>query len=805
MATQTEAQKQQVRQLREERLKTQEELKNKRKSLGFEQFAESAPIEESTQTSEAATTVSTPTTTETTLSGETVNVGEGDQVVQRKGGIRELRKADGTVVQLQYATKDVEEATPSIIQTQEEIEKQEERLTTDISSVQRQITLQREQMELEAEKAKEVEEATTGALTASLAESRLGATTSAAGQAAEAGLTAIQRQSATFSNQLKQNSITLTQKERELERAIEDFDDEKQEALTEEIAAIQAENQEIQAQLEDTQSEQQNQLLSVIDSLGSSIGLLPPEQVGAQFESVGLPSSFGQAFALGQKQVLEAEEAVRKSDSAANQVKLQQAQADLIKTQQEIQSFGQQKATTQMQNFGYYQQLRQANPEVAEEFAKMTGITKESDVLGDQLKQAQINYQNARTEEQKIAAEKSLYELQELKGLETGGINIVNKIAQIPTDTKMTADQIYTTYSLPRLGSQDNKGQCGAFVNDVLNSTGKYGDTYQSKYRNVNNFNPLNPTAGSVFVANIGNQQQGHTGFVESVDYENQTATLVDMNRYGKEGFNRRTVSFNDLVEKEGIVGYENVATTQKNSNPKSGRFTEIVNSFVEEGLPEEDAHDLAIKQIAEEQKDMSEAESKSFTAYNTVVAENKIYSEILSTADPEAIADGINVLTRKLKDPESQISAEIVNRNISDPNTRRAILSELRWINSVLRKESGAAIAFTEYIDKGNGWFPRAGDDAKTLEDKAEARKREEQNLFNTMGAKGQKLVQDADTTQLRTITNNDEKIKIKNMINDYIQATDENGNYLYTLKDIEDTLLSQGINPKQFINSER
>jgi len=368
MATQTESQKQQVRQLREERIKNEEALKNKRNPLGFEKFAQAAPTIE-------APTTPTPRRTETTLTGEIVNVGEGDEVIQRKGGIRELRRADGTTIQLEFAPKDIEPETPSIVETQEDIEKQRERLITDIGAVEEQITLSREQIEREREEAQEIQEATTGALTASLAESRLGATTSAAGQAAEAGVRAIERQAATFSNQLQQNAITLQQKERELERAVEDFDEEAADQLVAEIAAIQEENQAIQSQLEDTQTEQQAQLFNVIDSLGSSVGLLPPEQVGAQFSAVGLPSSFGEAFAIRQSQVLQAEQDLQRADTEANRVKLQQAQANLVRTQQEIQSFGQQKATTAQQNFGFFQQLQQTDPQAADQFARLTGIS----------------------------------------------------------------------------------------------------------------------------------------------------------------------------------------------------------------------------------------------------------------------------------------------------------------------------------------------------------------------------------------------------------------------------------------------
>lgn len=86
-------------------------------------------------------------------------------------------------------------------------------------------------------------------------------------------------------------------------------------------------------------------------------------------------------------------------------------------------------------------------------------------------------------------------------------------------------------------------------------------------------------------------------------------------------------------------------------------------------------------------------------------------------------------------------MTAELVNRNVKDPNIRRSILAEMRWINAVLRKESGAAISAEEYSSMGTQYFPRAGDDEASIQDKLNGRSIKERGLKGTMGPAGLRL----------------------------------------------------------------
>jgi len=430
-------------------------------------------------------------------------------------------------------------------------------------------------------------------------------------------------------------------------------------------------------------------------------------------------------------------------------------------------------------------------------------LSQEMGFAAEELSPLEKRIKELEAEEQTIENQKALQELKEQQALAGEGVDIINTTAQIPDDKTMTAEDIYSTYKLPRLGKQDMKGECGAFVNDVLGMASRYGDTYASKFKNVNNFNPLAPTAGAVFVSTLGNEKNGHTGFVESVNYEDGTVTLVDMNRYGKRKFDRRTVNISDLVTKEGITGYENVANTVKTANPKEGDFTKIVNENIESGMTEEEARKLALEQFSEEQKDMTEAEMKSFTGYASAVEENKIYNEAIENVDMDGFTNSINVLTTTITNPETPITGELINTYFASDDAKRAISAEIRWLLPVLRKESGAAISVGEYKTKGAAFFARKGDTPQVLADKARARQREENVMYETMGAKGKKLTKDSNVTNLIKITEPVELQKLKDRAQGYIEMTDGDGNYLYTKQDIIDTFVSEGIDP-YFINAD-
>lgn len=163
----------------------------------------------------------------------------------------------------------------------------------------------------------------------------------------------------------------------------------------------------------------------------------------------------------------------------------------------------------------------------------------------------------------------------------------------------------------------------------------------------------------------------------------------------------------------------------------------------LDQGLTGEDAEKFAKKRIEESYGSMTDSQGKAYDAYNKVSTENKHYTEIMDRVDPVEFASNINVITKKIK--EEGLTEELINRNISDPNIRLALMSEMRWIEAKLRKESGAAISASEYSTAGTMYFPRAGDDAETLEIKAQRRAAIEDGLEGQMGPVGQRLVYEA------------------------------------------------------------
>lgn len=136
-----------------------------------------------------------------------------------------------------------------------------------------------------------------------------------------------------------------------------------------------------------------------------------------------------------------------------------------------------------------------------------------------------------------------------------------------------------------------------------------------------------------------------------------------------------------------------------------------------------------------------TEAQGKAAKALEIAGAENQLYNSIIQDVDKEDFAKSINIISRKITDTDEQLTGEVINRLIKDPGIRRAINSELRWLGAILREESGAAITVGEYMTKGSGFFPRAGDDELTLQDKAVAREREAKSLRRKLGPSGERI----------------------------------------------------------------
>lgn len=100
-----------------------------------------------------------------------------------------------------------------------------------------------------------------------------------------------------------------------------------------------------------------------------------------------------------------------------------------------------------------------------------------------------------------------------------------------------------------------------------------------------------------------------------------------------------------------------------------------------------------------------------------------------------------INTWITRSNNPNGIISDKL--NQIKSPEARKLAQSELQWIANVLRAESGAAIAQSEYINAGNTYFPRPGDTQEDLNRKAKAREQKINNLLYMAGPSGAKAWQ--------------------------------------------------------------
>ena len=153
---------------------------------------------------------------------------------------------------------------------------------------------------------------------------------------------------------------------------------------------------------------------------------------------------------------------------------------------------------------------------------------------------------------------------------------------------------------------------------------------------------------------------------------------------------------------------------------------------------------EFADDRIKEAFKSPTEVQGKALKALITAQAENELFNTIVQDIDPEEFADAVNFLSKKIGDPDTLLTGEIVNRHIKDARVRQAIMSSLRWTAAVLREESGAAISIAEYLSKGIQFFPTAGDDPVTIQQKSDARIREERGLKGKIGASGERQLRE-------------------------------------------------------------
>ena len=466
------------------------------------------------------------------------------------GGVEHISYDGGKTwqsTQQQAKTSEYDGKTPS----QKQGEKQDlrsERLREDIYSGTQKLDIQEEELDKQKAQAESQRAGGIESVRGGFAESPEGVTTSTAqgvSQAMQQGIT--ERTQSTF-NQIRTQRIQVQDIRRQYERALDDDDTDRQEELIElmeqtekNIANLEIGEQEAQNDLRKMQMEERKYAMDVLQTVGDGgMAGMSENALFSMAEATGIPSTMLFGMQTLAKDKMEAEQ--KKDDQA-----IMEAQQKMIKAQLEIENFGQQDPTKEQQNFDVYSSLLKSDPTMAEKFAQMTGISeKPMSDIERRKEQADINYKNAQTEKEKVNALKIKQGLDATSST-TNGLAIINNISGYKTGDK----------------SRFGRTECGEFVNDSAETPHRYGNSYDSKFKNTNVRDNLDkPQIGDIFTSSIGvtlpdGTFTGHTGFISDVDYNKGTAEITDSNRYGNGQISVRTVPLSELATTEGITGYE--------------------------------------------------------------------------------------------------------------------------------------------------------------------------------------------------------------------------------------------------------
>lgn len=123
-------------------------------------------------------------------------------------------------------------------------------------------------------------------------------------------------------------------------------------------------------------------------------------------------------------------------------------------------------------------------------------------------------------------------------------------------------------------------------------------------------------------------------------------------------------------------------------------------------------------KSEMERDRDIKEYEWKSADFAGSMISSEEILNQYYN--NPEAIKEITGVWTSFQKDKLPEFAKTQTQKAVAQ--------AERAFVNSVLRRESGAAVTDTEFDNYVKDYFPRAGDDEMVIEQK---RKRREQKIM--------------------------------------------------------------------------
>lgn len=439
-----------------------------------------------------------------------------------------------------------------------------------------QAELERQQDELQIKREQRAEEAarTISAAGSAFAQGREGVQTSTSEALPGGFQRGIQREQEIFNIQIDRAAAQRAAATKELAEFQEkrraglvEADVEKERALRELIAKSEEAQAKAEAESKTKAVEQRKEALNLLEAIPDNAwASIPTSQAMEMALNAGLPAGAGAAIRAGKIEVANAL-------ASKNEIAIQQARADLTKT---IESFG----TDTDRDIEAFQTLEKAlaADQITQDFfdARTEALGFATNPLDQQIKEQELALKTADSTIKRAAAQEALSNLYDYRAYASGGgVDVIDKVSKVPVNQVVG-----------RGTDEQSAGQCGAFNNDLLEMPGRYGNSYDSKYANANEFDISNPQAGWGFVSTLGDSKIGHCGIIEAVkDVDGvRMATLVDSNRYGQGVTNRRDVPVSQLGSVEKITGYDNLSKWAA-SQSSLGQEMDIVLNQVRNGF----------------------------------------------------------------------------------------------------------------------------------------------------------------------------------------------------------------------------
>lgn len=538
--------------------------------------------------------------------------------------------------------------------------------------------------------------------------------------------------------------------------------------LAEDISAAQQELRSNEIQYIDALGRQIDQQLKVDNQMMQKFeftyGMMAQGQQFSQDQLIGMANEFGlpAEMMLSTYQSLEQ---VRNDKSLDQQQKQLQTQEILRDSQ--MRSLGY--FTEQQQSAKMFMDMKAAgtiNDQQLGELMQIAGIDSRFNPqvqFENELKRIQVSMAKKELNGEPITPQDRLEQfqaIQQLKSLSGSGAAYVAPQSRAGSGITTTFDGGTLNIDFP----PDYEEWCGTFANDVMGAN-VFGDAYSQKVQQIDITtqqvmgDPTLLVPGMAFVMPVHKEDgskdpYGHVGIVlDKVPDGNGDfdVFVAEANRDGTFYTGKDTGQTNvtkgksyKLSELDGFVIPPNsqLKAGANNTEGQGGLLNEFKSELKAQGLSGEALEKQAEKMLAESYEALSGDRAKAYNAFLTASEEQNLYSSIIEDLNMESFADSIDFVAREIKN--DTLTAEAINSLQLDDTAQRAIMSEMRWLNSILRYESGAAISAEEYSSLGTQYFPRQGDSEATLRDKERSRMLKIKGVEGAMGPAGKRMYRD-------------------------------------------------------------